>query len=267
MTAVSATTREHTRGFKFRLRWILYALMSLIGGGIFIFATLKPIRVLPRIRLAPGFALTDQNGNVLTSEDLRTSIVLYSFLYTRCKGPTCDSVKSTLLGVDRGLNEVNLGDIPFRFVVISFDPEYDTPARLRAFAKEWGVDQKRWTFVTGEPTLLKYIIGGGFESLLQKDRKMERSYSTRFSPWYTRASFEVSIAIRRSSPTPKGLCATLAYWQKKFRKARGLLKPLMKRPTCSCATLNKCASRKGRAVSRDTNPGRKNGEAGLFLEQ
>ncbi len=170
MTAVSATTREHTRGFKFRLRWILYALMSLIGGGIFIFATLKPIRVLPRIRLAPGFALTDQNGNVLTSEDLRTSIVLYSFLYTRCKGPTCDSVKSTLLGVDRGLNEVNLGDIPFRFVVISFDPEYDTPARLRAFAKEWGVDQKRWTFVTGEPTLLKYIIGGGFEAYYKKQK-------------------------------------------------------------------------------------------------
>ncbi len=168
MTFLSAGTRGHAGRWAFSWRWLLYALFAVVFGGIFAFATLKPIRVLPRIRLAPGFSLIDQDGNTLTSEDMRGSIVLYSFLYTHCTGPECDSVKNTLLEVDRRLPETNLGDTPFRFVVISFDPERDTPERLRTYADSLGVDLDHWTFATGEPRLLKYIIGGGFEAYYEK---------------------------------------------------------------------------------------------------
>jgi len=49
-------------------------------------------------------------------------------------------------------------------VVVSFDPQHDTPARLRAFAREQQVDLNRWSFVTHpDPVRLRYVIGGGFE--------------------------------------------------------------------------------------------------------
>ena len=47
---------------------------------------LQPVQVLPRIRLAPGYALAADDGGVLTSEAGRGTITLYSFLPATCAG-------------------------------------------------------------------------------------------------------------------------------------------------------------------------------------
>lgn len=145
-------------------RLILGGIGALFVLVIVAFATLKPIQVLPRIRLAPGFSLVDQDGNTVTSEDMRGSVALYTFTYTRCRDPQCERLIKTMKEVEDRLPEAQLGDIPFQFVVISMDPEHDTPERLRAYARELGVDLKRWKFLTGEDARkMRYIIGGGFE--------------------------------------------------------------------------------------------------------
>ncbi len=139
-------------------------LLLIITVGILAFAIFKPIRVLPRIRLAPGYSLIDQNGNVVTSEYLRGTLTLYTFTYTRCTSPQCQRTWKTLREIERRLPETNIGDIPFRFVIISIDPEHDTPKRLQAFARRLGVDEERWLFLTADdPRLLRYVVGGGFE--------------------------------------------------------------------------------------------------------
>ena len=61
------------------------------------------------------------------------------------------------------LSEVNAGDIPISLVTISFDPERDTPERLRAYATQVGADPSRWRIATGDATRLKYALGGGFD--------------------------------------------------------------------------------------------------------
>ena len=143
---------------------VLMGLGAVLALGILAFATFKPIQVLPRIRLAPGYSMIDQDGNVVTSEDMRGTLVLYAFTYTRCHSPECQSMFSTLKEIDRRLPETGLGDLPFRIAVVSFDPEHDTPARLRAFARDLGVDTNTWVFLTGtDPRRLRYVIGGGFE--------------------------------------------------------------------------------------------------------
>jgi len=144
-------------------RGLLYGLVALVAGGILAFATLQPVKVMPRVRLAPGFLLVDQDGQRLTSEDLRGQIVLYSFLYTRCHSPDCDYIIETLRTVQDRLAEMDLGDTPVTLITISFDPERDTPDVLRAYAQSVGADPQRWRFATGDPKRLKYIIGGGFE--------------------------------------------------------------------------------------------------------
>ena len=141
-------------------RW-LYALVALPVIGIVAFATLRPVQVLPRIALAPGFALTDQNGARLTNEDLRGKIVLYNFTYTQCAG-TCPQTSDTMRALQSRLGEIDSGDIPLMLVTISFDPARDTPERLRAYANQVGADAKVWRIATGDATRLKYALGGGF---------------------------------------------------------------------------------------------------------
>lgn len=140
---------------------ILYALIFLLVVGVFAFATLRPIQVLPRITLAPGFALLDQNGARLTNEDLRGQIVLYNFTYANCVVP-CPQTSEVMRALKNRLGEIDAGAIPISLVTISFDPDRDSSERLRAFANNVGADAKTWRIATGDATRLKYALGGGF---------------------------------------------------------------------------------------------------------
>jgi protein SCO1/2 len=152
-----------TRHLSPKWSWLLYGVIAIVVVGILAFATLRPIQVLPRISLAPGFALTDQDGRRLTSEDLRGHLVLYNFTYTRCQAP-CPQTTPVMRSVQDRLREVDTRGVPITITLLtlSFDPEHDTPERLRAFANELGADTARWRMVTGDPTLLKYVLGGNF---------------------------------------------------------------------------------------------------------
>jgi protein SCO1 len=44
-------------------------------------------------------------------------------------------------------------------VTVSFDPTRDTPAVLRAHAKELGADLRVWTFLTGKPDAVDEFAG------------------------------------------------------------------------------------------------------------
>jgi protein SCO1/2 len=156
----------------------LYGLIALLVLGAIAFKVFQPVQVVPRIRLAPGFSLMDQNGERLTNEDLRGQFVLYNFSYTRCPEP-CANLNQTMMEVQSRIEEAELGDISIHYVTISFDPGYDTPERLKAYAAAIGADQDQWTIATTtNETLLKHIIGGGFEAYY--DQAEDGSY--RFDP-------------------------------------------------------------------------------------
>ena len=170
------TTRPPTR---FRWWWLAVGAAVLLVAGVMAIAIFKPIKVLPRIRQAPGFILTDQNGQRLTSEDVRGKVVVYSFLYTGC-GPACDPMNATMQEVQRRLDEVDLSGLPVQFVTISFDPEHDTPEKLKAYADSLDADPTRWRFATGDATRLKQIIGTGFEAFYQADGQGAFQFDPKF---------------------------------------------------------------------------------------
>jgi protein SCO1/2 len=66
------------------------------------------------------------------------------------------------------LQTVDTGGIDVRLVTISFDPENDTPQRLQAYAQQWGADGDQWQVVTGDPFLVKQVIGNGFYTYYQQ---------------------------------------------------------------------------------------------------
>ncbi len=152
------------------LLYALYALIGLVVVAALAFKIFQPVQVVPRIRLAPGFSLIDQDGQRLTNEDLRGGFVLYNFTYTRCPAP-CGNLNQTMQEIQSRLDEAQLGDISMDFVTISFDPDYDSPTVLKGYADGLGADTSQWKFATTpDETLLKAIIGGGFEAYYnQKD--------------------------------------------------------------------------------------------------
>ncbi|NUM45710.1 MAG: SCO family protein [Anaerolineales bacterium] len=144
------------------------------------FAIFQPVKVLPRVRLAPGFAMLDQNAEKLTNEALRGHIVLYNFTYTRCPAP-CAEMNNTMQVIKDNVEQMELNGVPFTLVTISFDPEYDTPVVLESYAKALGADSANWYFATlNNPPLLKTIVGGGFEAYYEK----QPDGSFKFSPTY-----------------------------------------------------------------------------------
>ncbi|MFN3742767.1 MAG: SCO family protein [Anaerolineales bacterium] len=132
------------------------------------FKVFQPIQVLPRIRLAPAFSLVDQQGQRLTSEDLRGKVTLYTFTYTRC-APPCRNPDETLLEIQRRLEAEPLSpQIQLQFVSVSFDPERDSPQILKAYQERLGANPSLWRFATlSDQGLLKTIIGDGFEVYYQ----------------------------------------------------------------------------------------------------
>ncbi len=157
-----------------------YGLVGLLVLGALAFKIFQPVQVIPRIRLAPGFSMTKQDGERLTNEDLRGQFVLYNFSYTRCPEP-CGNMNKTLAEIQSRLDEVNLGSIDITFVTISFDPEYDTPEMLADYAASLGADTDQWVFATTtDQTLLKAIIGNGFEAYYNQNDDGSFTFDPKF---------------------------------------------------------------------------------------
>lgn len=98
--------------------------------------------------LVPDQGLVDQDGKAFRLSSLRGSAVLLTFIYTRCPLPEfCPRMDAFFEAVQRAVKDGRLRG-PVRLVSVSFDPDFDTPAELRAHAARVGADPAIWTFAT-----------------------------------------------------------------------------------------------------------------------
>lgn len=139
--------------------WLSLLAIPLLA--IVLFAVLQPVKVLPRIGLAPGFIFTDMNGEHLSNEDLRGKMVVYNFSTTVCEAP-CVDTSATMQELQRMVQQLDTGGIPVMLVTMMLDSERATPAQLRAYAERVGADPAIWRIITGPADRLKQVVGGGF---------------------------------------------------------------------------------------------------------
>ena len=105
---------------------------------------------------APLFTLTDQNGQPMTTGDLKGKIWIVDFIFTRCGG-ACPVMTQRMIEL--------AGKIPgkdVRFASISVDPEYDTPTVLKAYAARQGATDSRFVFLTGDANTIYDLAQKGF---------------------------------------------------------------------------------------------------------
>lgn len=146
----------------------LYGLGGLLIVGVIWFTTARPIVVLPRIRLAPGYSLTAPDGKPVTSESARGSLTLYTFAYAQC-GTGCDRTYQILAELDQLLPAPAPAEIPVRVLTISIDPARDTPAALAQFSPPVSLRGLPWTWLTGSPARVRTLVGDGFGVFFRAD--------------------------------------------------------------------------------------------------
>jgi protein SCO1/2 len=112
---------------------------------------------LPVLGTLPPFTLVDQEGRPTGLRDLNGYVWVASFIFTRC--PTiCPAIVSTLGRVQHRARGIEHG---FRLVSFSVDPQYDTPERLAAYARQHRASPRMWKFLTGPlGTMQQTVVGG-----------------------------------------------------------------------------------------------------------
>ena len=110
----------------------------------------------------PDFKLHNQDGHTIQLAKFRGKTLLLTFIYTRCPLPNfCPLVTHNFAVIDRQLAATPSLYAKTHLLCVSFDPEHDTPARLRAYGAQYiGSDANgafaHWDFaVPSEPELLE----------------------------------------------------------------------------------------------------------------
>jgi protein SCO1/2 len=108
----------------------------------------------------PDFKLRNQDGQPIRLGQFKGKALVVTFIYTRCPSPDfCPRVTRNFAALEKHLAANPALFAKTHLICISFDPEHDTPERLRAYGASYiGSDAKsafaHWEFAVPEkPTL------------------------------------------------------------------------------------------------------------------
>jgi protein SCO1/2 len=118
---------------------------------------------LPTFGAVPDFSLTDQAGKPFTRDTLKGQPWIAAFVFTRCPS-ACPRVSRAMreLQIEAAQRKAKIHLVSF-----SVDPEFDTPAVLQRYAKEYGADLGSWSFVTGNADTIQKTAEQGLKIAAQ----------------------------------------------------------------------------------------------------
>lgn len=95
-----------------------------------------------------GLSLTDQEGRTVDLGLYRGHPTLVTMFYASCPA-ACPMLIADLEAIEAALSPTLRSDL--RVVMVSFDPEVDTPEALSRLSAEHGLDEARWTLARSHP--------------------------------------------------------------------------------------------------------------------
>jgi protein SCO1/2 len=99
--------------------------------------------------------LVDQGGKPMPWSSFKGHRVALTFAYSRCPLPDyCPLMEKNFAAVQQAVKaNPKLADV--RLLIVTMDPDFDTPAVLKPHALDLGADPAVWTFATGQPAEVK----------------------------------------------------------------------------------------------------------------
>jgi protein SCO1/2 len=125
----------------------------------------------------PNATLIERTGRQVSLGDLKGTIWVADFIFTRCAG-TCQIMTTKMGDLQKSLRKA--GNV--KLVSITVDPDYDTPEKLTSFADLYQADGDRWLFLTGGETQIQKLAVESFKLPLMEgtDPKEPIIHSTKF---------------------------------------------------------------------------------------
>jgi cytochrome oxidase Cu insertion factor (SCO1/SenC/PrrC family) len=112
----------------------------------------------PKFPVGP-FSLTERSGKTVTDKDLRGTVWVASFIFTRCTGP-CPAVTSTVARLQSEFKGVT----GVKFVTFTVDPARDDLSSLREYANSRNADPEKWLFLTGDEAVIHKLLREQFKT-------------------------------------------------------------------------------------------------------
>ena len=112
--------------------------------------------------------LTERSGQPLALKELEGKVWIGSFFFASCPG-TCRQINTAIAGLQEEFKDKDV-----TLVSITVDPDNDTPAVLRDYAKSFNADPKRWLFLTGNFGVIKQVCQELFAMPIDKKVHTER---------------------------------------------------------------------------------------------
>ncbi len=114
-------------------------------------APVKPLPSKPRHPLL-DCQFTNELGQAVTLGDFRGQALAITFFFTRCPIPDyCPRLSRNFEEASEKLQALPNAPTNWHFLSFSFDPAFDTPARLKAYAEGYHYDPRHWSLLTGAP--------------------------------------------------------------------------------------------------------------------
>jgi cytochrome oxidase Cu insertion factor (SCO1/SenC/PrrC family) len=97
----------------------------------------------------PPFALYDQDGEIITTDYFDGSVTVLNFIFTRCSVPEmCPASTMKMKKLQALAAKTKIENV--KFLSITLDPFYDSPAVLKQYAQAYGVNEESFRFGTAD---------------------------------------------------------------------------------------------------------------------
>jgi protein SCO1/2 len=155
--------------------WVIWgALVLVIAGvaGAFVWSKVgggASGRTLPILGEISDFKLTNQNNQAISLAELRGQVCVTDVIFTRCPGP-CAKMSRRVAELQGSLP----ASAPVKFISLTSDPDYDTPAILKKYAERFGADSQRWWFLTGPKQEIRRLEVNDFKFVVAEKKADER---------------------------------------------------------------------------------------------
>lgn len=89
----------------------------------------------------------NQDGQQMKLADLNGKTVVMAMIYTSCK-TACPRLTAEMRDIERNLGKYDSKKV--RLVLVSIDPEVDTPEKMKEYLKQNDFEGEQWLFLRGD---------------------------------------------------------------------------------------------------------------------